>query len=163
MTIRLRRFHVDDAYLTRRLMHDSIRTGATRYTRAQREAWSPTATPGPDWRDRLADHITLVAEDTLPEIDHPVGFGTMRNDGRLDLLFVAPDRMGTGVAGAIHDALLAAVAPMRPARLTVRASLYARPFLAARGWRLLGNADVTLDGVTLPAFDMERDPPSGDP
>lgn len=30
MILRLRRFHVDDAYLTRRLMHDSIRTGAVR-------------------------------------------------------------------------------------------------------------------------------------
>lgn len=159
MTLRLRRFHVDDAYLTRRLMHDAIRIGATRYTAAQRAAWSPSATPEPGWRDRLADHVTLIAEERLPELDRPVGFGTMRNDGHLDLLFVAPDRMGAGVAGVLHDALLEAVAPMRPERLTTRASLYARPFLASRGWRLLGGADQELGGQVLPAFDMERDPP----
>ena len=159
MTLRIRRFHVDDAWMARRLMHDSIRTGAIRYTKAQRAAWSPSATPEEGWRERLADHVTLVAEDVTAEVDRPVGFGTMRNDGHLDLLFVAPDRMGTGVAGALHDALLEAAAPLRPARLTARASLYARPFLAARGWRLVGSADQVRGGEVLAAFDMERDPP----
>lgn len=160
MSVRLRQFHVNDAYTVRRLMHDSIRTGALRYTPEQRAAWSPSAVPPPGWRDRLADHITLIAEEVTAEMDLPVGFGTMRNDGYLDLLFVAPTRMGTGVAGAIHDGLLEAVAPMRPARLTTRASLYAKPFLARRGWRLLGAADQVRGGVALPAFDMERDAPS---
>ena len=159
MTLRLRRYHVDDAYTCRRLMHDAIRIGATRYTEAQRAAWSPSATPDDGWRGRLADHATLIADDVSDEVGRPVGFGTMRDDGHLDLLFVAPGRMGTGVASAIHDALLETVAPLRPVRLTARASLHARPFLAARGWRLLGNADQDRGGERLPTFEMERDAP----
>ena len=159
--IRLRPFHVSDAWTMRRLMHDAIRTGARgKYTAAQVAAWSPSPRPDPGWDDRLADHITLIAEEVTDEVDVPLGFGTMRRDGYLDLLHVRPDRMGKGVAGMIHDGLLDAVAEFRPARLTTRASLYARPFLAARRWRLLGDATQERGGVMIPAFDMDRDPPA---
>ena len=160
MTLRLRRFHPHDARTCRRLMHGSIRAGATLYTEAQRAAWSPSATPDAGWCDRLAGQITRIAEETADDAGRAVGFGAMRDDGHLDLLFVAVDRMGTGVAGAILSALSKAVAPLRPARLTARASLHARPFLAARGWRLLGSVDQDRGGERLPAFDMERDAPA---
>jgi putative acetyltransferase len=157
---RLRHFQTGDAATCRRLMHDAIRIGAKLYTRAQRAAWSPSPESGAGWHDRLADHLTLIAEDVSREGGRPVGFGTMRRDGHLDLLFVAPDRMGTGVAGVLHDGLLKAVTPFRPARLTARASLHARPVLAARGWRPVRSADQDRGGERLPAVDMERDPPS---
>ena len=159
MTLRLRRFRPEDARTCRRLMHWSIRAGAMLYTEAQRAAWSPSAAPDAGWCDRPAGQVTLIAEEAADDPGRPVGFGAMRDDGYLDLLFVAPDRMGTGVASAIHDALLEAVAPLRPARLTARASLHARPFLAARGWRLLGPADQDRRGERLTAFEMERDAP----
>ena len=159
--IRLRPFHVSDAWTTRRIFHDAVRVGAAaRYTPEQRAVWSPSAVPPEGWADRLADQITLIAEEVTSEADIPVGFGTMRRDGHLDLLYVTPTSMGTGVSGRIHDALLDAVAEYRPERLTATASLYAKPFLARRGWRLLGGADSLREGVVLPAYDMDRTPPA---
>ena len=155
--IRIRPFHVSESWTMRRIMHDAVRTGAAgRYSAAQRAAWSPSARPPAGWDDRLADHITLVAEEVTPEADLPVGFGTIRRDGFLDLFFVTPAQMGKGAAGQLYEALIAAVATHHPERLTARASLYARPFLQRRGWTVTRAFDVEHDGVTLPCFDMER-------
>ena len=155
--IRIRPFHVSESWTMRRIMHDAVRTGAAgRYSSEQRAAWSPSATPPDGWNDRLADHITLVAEEVTQGADVPVGFGTIRRDGHLDLFFVAPAQMGTGAAGALYEALIAAVLVHRPERLTARASLYARPFLERRGWTVTAALDVARDGVTLPCFEMER-------
>ena len=156
--IRIRPFHVSESWTMRRIMHDAVRTGAAgRYSAEQRAAWSPSATPPEGWNDRLADHITLVAEEVTPEADVPVGFGTIRRDGHLDLFFVAPAQMGKGAAGQLYDALIAAVAIHRPERLTARASLYARPFLERRGWIVTEALDIEREGIALPCFEMERE------
>ncbi|WP_158259355.1 GNAT family N-acetyltransferase [Hasllibacter halocynthiae] len=137
-------------------MYDSIHVGAARhYDRAQRAAWIDSPQPPESWLDRLADHVTLLAEEVTAEADLPVAFGTMRRDGYLDLLFVRPEVIGRGVAGPLLDALEEGVADACPPRFHARASLMARPFLERRGWSVTAEAPQTRTGVTLPAFDME--------
>ena len=155
--IELRPFKLDQAASARRLMHDAIRIGAAElYDADQRRAWSPSPTPDAEWRDRLADHITIMAFEVLPEIDVLAGFGTIRRDGYLDLLFVSPDQRRSGLAGRLHDALIEALPNPVPGRLTTRASLYARPFLERRGWIVTGDKTQSRDGVSLEAYAMER-------
>ncbi|MFQ6548303.1 GNAT family N-acetyltransferase [Aestuariibius sp. 2305UL40-4] len=155
--IELRPFKLDQAASARRLMHDAIRIGAAElYDADQRSAWSPSPAPGPEWRDRLADHITIMAFEVLPEIDVLAGFGTIRRDGYLDLLFVAPNQRRSGLAGRLHDALLDGLTDPLPERLTTRASLYARPFLERRGWVVTAEDPQTRGEATLPAYAMER-------
>ena len=157
MSIRLRPFHVNDAWTARRIMHDAIRFGtAPHYDNAQRLAWAGRQQPPEGWNDRLADHVTLIADEVTEEADVPVGFGTMRRDGYLDLLFVRPDNTRRGIAAQILDALERGVAEARPTRFTTRASLLLRPFLERRGWRVTAEAPEVRGGVTLPAYDMER-------
>ncbi|MGR3541933.1 MAG: GNAT family N-acetyltransferase [Hasllibacter sp.] len=156
MSVRLRPFHVDDAWTTRRIMHDAIRFGtAPHYDNAQRVAWAGPSQPPAGWNDRLADHVTLIADDVTAEADVPVGFGTMRRDGYLDLLFVRPEAMRRGIGGTLLDALEEGVADARPPRFTTRASVVLRPLLEARGWHVTGEATQIRDGVALPAFDMQ--------
>ncbi len=155
--IEIRPFHVSETASARRLLHDAVRIGAAElYSQEERRAWSASPTPEPEWRDRVADHITLMAYEVLPELDVLAGFGTIRRDGYIDFLFVAPDKRRTGLAGQIYDGLLAALPDPKPETLTVRASLYARPFFERGGWQVTGDASEERNGQTLQTFHMAR-------
>ncbi|MEM7710726.1 MAG: GNAT family N-acetyltransferase [Pseudomonadota bacterium] len=126
---------------------------APKYSAAQRAAWLPEP-PTPDaYAERLERQVLFVAD----RDGAPVGFMTLRPDGYLDFAFVLPEERGCGTA----DALLAMVENHSQAaglaRLTVKASDMARPFLARHGWHVTGDATVTRDDVTIPSFHMARD------
>ena len=103
------------------------------------------------WDRSLARHFTVVA---LSGTGVPVGFGDMARDGYLDRLYVHRDAQRQGVAAsAICTALEAFVAaPV----FTVRASLTARPFFLARGYRVVEKLQVERRGVLLASLLMEK-------
>ncbi len=102
----------------------------------------PELYPFPDdeirerWRE--FDGTVLVAE----RAGRPVGmaaFGACWLHG----LYVVPEEWGTGVAGELHDAALAAMPDCPEVRLwTLRENHRARRFYERRGWRLNGETRV---------------------
>jgi putative acetyltransferase len=150
--VRIRRFRDSDTAATARVFFESVHR-ATRafYDAAQRQAWAPRIPDTEAWRARIAPQIAFVAE----QEGAVVGFMTLRQDGYLDLAFVAPDAVGQGVAKALYDAILRAASDAGIARLTTEASLVARPFFERQGWTVLHEEAVERDGVTLTRFRME--------
>ncbi|MEM7488117.1 MAG: GNAT family N-acetyltransferase [Pseudomonadota bacterium] len=126
---------------------------APRYSAAQRRAWLPEPLSSDAYAARLAGQALFVAT----RDGAPVGFMTLRADGYLDYAHVLPEERGRGTA----DALLAMVEnharAQGLARLTVRASEMARPFLARHGWQATGDATTIRDGVALPSTHMACD------
>ena len=84
------------------------------------------------------------------------GFADMDQAGYLDRLYVHRDFQRRGIATALCDALEAAC-PC--ARYTTHASITARPFFLARGYRVVRAQQVERRGVKLTNFVMEKPGP----
>ena len=150
--VSVRRFRDEDAGATARIFCDAVHQGAARhYDEAQRRAWAPGIPDLPAWRDRLGAQAVFVAE----RQHSVVGFMTLRPDGCIDLAFVAPDAMGTGVARQLYDAILREAARQRMPTLHTHASHLARPFFERQGWTMVREQTVQRDGVSLTNFFME--------
>ena len=151
--IRVRGFRRDDAAA---LEHDflrAVREGAAgAYSELEREAWANAPHSAAYWCDRLGAEITLVAE----RGSVISGFMTLCRDATLDMAFVLPEAMGTGVANALHDRVIVEAQALGMTRLTTEASHLARRFFLKQGWRELGAQKIELSGLLLTNFAMEK-------
>ena len=102
-------------------------------------------------QDFLRSH-TLVAEDR----GRIVGYGNLEADGYLDQLFVHRDRQGEGIAGAICNRLEDHARQAGLPRVTVHASITARPFFIRRGYGVTAVNQVPIGAVTLQNYSMEK-------
>lgn len=146
----LRRYQTEDCSVLAALFYDTVHTVCRRnYTAAQCAAWATGQVDLTAWDQSFRDHVTLVAQ-----MDGQiVGFGDIDATGYLDRLFVHRDFQRRGIAKALCDALEAAV-PARP--VVTHASLTARPFFEARGYRVVRRQEVLRAGVRLVNFVMEK-------
>ncbi|MGS4944722.1 N-acetyltransferase family protein [Meridianimarinicoccus sp. RP-17] len=151
--IHVRPYREEDAPVLARIFDRAVREGAaSAYDATQRAAWAGAIDAPPEWCQRLSEEITLVAE----RDGQMAGFMTLGRDGFLDLAFVLPEAMGTGVAAALHDRVLAEAESRGLFRLTTEASHIARRFFIKQGWREMGEIQVDLGGTTLTSFSMEK-------
>ena len=101
------------------------------------------------WRQKMASSRVRVAT-----IDHhPVGF-IAAVGGYIDLLFVSPDAARQGVASALlHEFANTGGGE----RLTVDASITAKPFFAAHGFRVVAEQRVEARGEWFTNYRMARE------
>ena len=71
------------------------------YSEAQQEAWAPAADDVEAFGARLAGELTLVATHG----GSPVGFASLADNERIDMLYVHPAAAGQGVGNMLCDAL----------------------------------------------------------
>lgn len=156
--IHIRPYRAGDAPACHALFYRAVHEGAAaRYTPEQRAAWAPHAVLPAEieasFDQRLSGQITWVAE----EAGRIEGFMSLRQDGYVDYTYVAPERMGTGLAGELYKKIKASARKLGLKRLTTEASHLARPFFARRGWELMAAQQVDRQGVRIPNFTMKRD------
>lgn len=150
--ITVRPFNLADAAPCRAVFYEAVHEGAAAfYTPQERAAWAPSPDVPDQWADRLADQITFVGESA----DGIEGFFTLNHDGHVDLAFVRPRNMGTGLAGRLYDACFAAPNARGLTRAYTEASHLARPFFQRRGWRVIRQQQVERFGTYLTNFQME--------
>ncbi|MEM8586498.1 MAG: GNAT family N-acetyltransferase [Pseudomonadota bacterium] len=153
MRVTVRWFEDADAEATARIYFDAVRIGAQgHYNEVQRRAWASSVPDTPPWRARLKSQASFVAE----RDGAVIGFMTLKPDGCIDLAFVAPEVMGTGVARQLYERLLAETASMGLRRLHTEASHLARPFFERQGWSVVKQQTVERDGVALTNSVMEK-------
>lgn len=116
------------------------------YSAAQIAAWSEVDEN--QWRQKLAASVVLVAE----RDGHIVGFITAVGH-YIDLLFVSPEASRQGVAGALLHALLAR---MLPGKVTVAASITAKPFFERQGFMVVREQSVETRGERFINYLMVR-------
>ena len=119
------------------------------YTPDQLSAWAPEDLDEAPWARRLQCQTFLLAE----EDGALMGFASLEGD-YLDLLYVHPRHARRGVGTVLCDAL---ERQCTGRRITVHASLTARPFFARRGYRTVEPHQVERRGVTLINYFMEKE------
>lgn len=148
----IRPYQPEDASALAQIFYDAVHLGtASHYTAAQRRAWAPLRPSAEVWTARLQGLTTFVA--ATPE---PAGFMSLRNDGYLDLAFVAPDQHGRGAGSALHAAILAHARALNLPSLTVEASLAAHRFFLHHGWQDLARQSIARHGEQIENFRMQR-------
>lgn len=145
----LRKYGSKDLPVLAELFRETILTVNRRdYTEEQTKAWASR------WQNLLKRDgefqrmFTLVAYErgTL------LGFGNISKEGYLDLLYVHKDHQGQGIATALCDKLEQYV----EGDITVNASVTARPFFEKRGYVVLNENLVDVDGVSMKNFTMQK-------
>lgn len=148
----VRNFEVCDIEATSNVFFRAVHIGAKNfYDEAQRAAWATNKPEPAAWQKRLEAQVVKVA---LQE-DVVVGFMTLTPEGRIDLVFVAPEVMGTGVTGKLHEAILAEARLMGLSTLMTEASFLAQRFFNKHGWQTLQKQTITRNAVQLTNFLME--------
>lgn len=153
MDLCIREYRESDAKALAELYFESVRDGTKEhYSREQREAWAPSVPDSDKLRSRLAAMVVLVAVDETGI----VGFMTLDETGYIDLVFVRPDRIGSGVASEIYKRIEEASQELRQERLFANASELAKPFFEKHGWVVRRTRQVERNGVTMTSHQMEK-------
>ncbi|HML08529.1 MAG TPA: GNAT family N-acetyltransferase [Xanthobacteraceae bacterium] len=100
------------------------------YSEAQQAAWASAADDEEAFAEKLAGALTLVA--TLAGA--PVGFASLSDNVRIDMLYVHPAAAGQGAGNMLADALEKLAAARGSKELVVEASDTARGFFERRGY-----------------------------
>ena len=100
------------------------------YTEVQQAAWAAAVDDEPDFAERLAGELTIVA--TLG--GSPVGFASLEADDRIGFFYVHPAVVGGGVGALLADALEKVAGGRGVDALSVDASDTASGFFAKRGY-----------------------------
>ena len=120
------------------------------YSEAQQAAWTETAEDEEEFGARLSGALTLVA--TFGGA--AVGFASLANNSRIDMLYVHPAAAGQGAGAMLCDALEKLAAARGSKELEVEASDNARRFFEKRGFvaktrNTISLADEWLANTTM--------------
>lgn len=125
---------------------------ATAYSKEQLNAWVDQKPKAQVWAKRLDGLLTLVAD----RDGVTIGFISVRlSDGFIDLIFVSPEVLGTGVAHALYTEVEARSRAAGVSRLFSHASHMAKPFFERRGWHVVAANQVDRGRILIDNWVME--------
>ena len=151
MNWKLRSYRPADCQVLADLFYETVHTvNAGDYTEEQLFAWTAGSVDLDAWNRSFLTHDTVVAFIN----DKIVGFGDMDRTGYLDRLYVHKDHQRQGVATTICDRLEGAA---KAERILTHASITAKPFFLARGYRILREQTAVRGGVALGNYVMEKE------
>jgi len=122
------------------------------YSEAQQEAWASAADDEKAFGAKLASKLTLVA--TFGGA--AVGFASLADNTRIEMLYVHPAAAGQGAAAMLCDALEKLAAARGGKELMVDASDSARGFFEKRGFSAQSRNTVSLRGEWLANTTMKK-------
>ena len=144
---------VSDFGTMARAFHDSVRQAARQdYTEDQLRAWSPEILSPEHWQRRTANlevRVALMGEALA-------GFIGFTLAGYIDLLFTRPEFVRQGVAKTLLREAEDALTKLGVTTAWTEASLTARRFFEAMGYRFVREQTVCCGGVELRNCRMEK-------
>lgn len=118
------------------------------YTQEQLNVWATGKVELEKWNKSLQENYSLV----VIENDIIIGFGDIDKTGYLDRLYVHKDYQGKGVATTICNKLEKEV----KGKIFTHASITAKTFFEKRGYKVVKEQQVELQGVILINYVMEK-------
>ena len=126
------------------------------YSPDQLDAWAP---PGFDHQQAIADKLTAQYTLTAKASDALVGFASLAEPDYLDMLFVHPAWQRHGIARQLVAHLELHARHCGAAIIRTHASLTARPFFEASGYRFVSENTVMRNEIELKNLLMEKELP----
>jgi len=149
----LRSVQIGDVDRIRRLFSDTIMAVcAADYSAEQLAAWASASNDRFRWIEMLSDQYSLVA--TFNGV--LVGFASLANGHHLDLLYVHKSYLRHGIATQLYLTLEETASHLGQPVLTTHASITAKPFFEKLGFELLGEQKVSVNGIDLVHFRMQK-------
>lgn len=149
----VRYFKSEDSEALARLFFQTIREINIRdYTPTQVEAWAPENRDMEKWRKSFDGKNVFIAE----EDKKILGFGELEDNGHIDRFYIAANHIGKGVGKRIYDAIEDRAKVLNIPLLFVEASITAKPFFARMGFAVIREQTVTVKGVGMNNFVMEK-------
>lgn len=150
----IRPYRTDDGPALLALFRASVHVlGLRHYTPAQVAAWAPDDLDEARFLARRAAHQTFVAESD----GQITGFADLEPDGHIDMFYLQPDFQGRGLATTLYCKIEQTARQQALRRLTVDASLGARPVFEHWGFTTLAEQQVERSGQVLVNFRMEKE------
>lgn len=151
--ISLRSYRPADLPAVCRLFYDTVHTVcADDYSERELDAWAPENVDISAWNRALRESLCVVAT-AGGEV---VGFANLAGD-YLDRVYVHKDWQRRGIGSAMVDALERAARKREIGAVYTDASITARPFFQALGYRVVTPQKVVRGGVVLTNYRMEKD------
>jgi putative acetyltransferase len=151
--ITLRPYRTKDAPALLALFRDTIRRVNCRdYSPVQIGAWASDEIDEELWAARFKGRFVVVAEKER----RPVGFADLEPNGHIDRLYVSADDQRQGIGRLLVTAILEEAQRAAISRLFTEASITARPFFEAEGFRVITAQVVMCRGVEFVNYRMER-------
>jgi putative acetyltransferase len=122
------------------------------YSETQQEAWAAAADDEEAFGVKLAHELTLVATYG----GAAVGFASLADNKRIDMLYVHPAAAGQGAGAMLCDALEKLAGARGAKDITVDASDAARGFFEKRGYSAQSRNTVSLGGEWLANTTMTK-------
>ncbi|WP_101876818.1 GNAT family N-acetyltransferase [Lachnoclostridium edouardi] len=146
----IREYRPSDCREIAELFYNTVHTvNAADYSKPQLNAWATGKVDLEKWNSSFQEHNSFV----VIEDEIIVGFGDIDKTGYLDRLYVHRDYQGKGV-GRMLCAKLEQMVP--GGKITVHASITAKPFFEKRGYKLIKKQEVERQGIFLTNFIMEK-------
>ena len=121
------------------------------YDEDQRTAWMATAADEAGFGARLGAMLTLVAT----VAGAPAGFASLKDNSRVDMLYVDPAMAGRGIGTLLVEACETLAKARGAKALTVDASDTARGLFERRGYVAQSRQSVSVNGEWLANTRME--------
>ncbi len=149
----LRPYLPADAMALRELFAQSIEElTAEDYTEDQRLAWIAEAEDGSAFAARLGAMLTLV----VTEGGDPVGFASLKDNSRIEMLYVHPHHVREGFGTTLLDALERIAAARGAEAIEADASDTAVLFFASRGYAGQHRNSLPIDDQWLTNTTMRK-------
>ena len=144
----LRPYCPTDCTVIAELFYQTVHTvNARDYTPQQLDAWASGQVDLEKWNKEYNESYTLVAVDD----DVITGFGNIYSSGYLDMLYVHKDYQHRGIASEICSRL---ENHYNVNKITVHASITAKPFFEKRGYGVLHEQTVIRNGINIVNYVM---------
>lgn len=122
------------------------------YTDEQIRVWAASALNDERWKKRIEGQYFLVAI-----IDNEiVGFASLENQNYIDMMYVHHHHLRKGIAGLLMDALEDEARKYQVKELHSNVSKTARPFFERRGFEVVKENWVKLNGVSINNYKMVK-------
>lgn len=146
----IRQYKSNDLEQMARLFYETVHAiNIKDYTEQQVNTWATGNINLKAWDGSFLEHLTYV----VVENDLIIGFGDIDETGYLDRLYVHKDFQGRGVATALCNRLESEI---KTSRITVHASITAKPFFEKRGYQTIKLQEVEQQGVSLKNYIMVK-------
>lgn len=136
------------------LFHDTVHTvNARHYRKEQLNNWAPENSDKRFWEDRLKRNVCKVAFIN----DVMVGFTELVDDGHVDTLYVHKDFQRRKIAAKLIREILHIAEKRNYQVLTTEASITARPFFEAHGFRVTLIKKKLYNGKDFTNYKMTKE------